>query len=235
MALQRTATSPFEPVFARHAGAIPLPYLRALAYKESGFRPDIIHPTSRATGLFQITRTALESFNIKSGTAHSLAHLINPELNTRVAASHLASVINGYRRLRSLAPDWSSRRWVELLTLGWNAGHNAVIALVARMEASGMPPERITVDTVSELARATGRGKYVADPARVAWAKSVASVFLGGGAVPSRRGPLVASMVPSGRGGALALAFGALMAGVALVFGRPDQADTRKEAHHARG
>lgn len=232
MALQRTATSPFEPVFARHAGAVPLPYLRALAYKESGFRPDVVHPTSRATGLFQITTPALQSFNVRNGSALSLANLLNPELNTRVAASHLASVMNGYRRLRSLAPDWSNRRWVELLTLGWNAGHNAVIALATKMEASGMPPERITVDTVSELARATGRGKYVADPARVSWAKSVANLFLGGGAVPSSRGPMVASMVPAGRGGGLALAFGAVMAGVAIVFGRKggeDQAGGRHE------
>lgn len=214
MALQRTATSPFEPIFARHAGAIPQAYLRSLAYKESGFRPHIVHPTSRATGLFQITTPALQDFNVRNRTALALTHLLDPELNTRVAVQHLGNLVNAYRRVRSLAPDWSNRRWLELLTLGWNSGHNAVISLASQLEASGIPPERITADTVSELARATGRAKYVADPARVAWSKSVASMFLGGGVVPQGRSPLIASMIPDGSGGGLALAFGLAMAGV---------------------
>ena len=221
MALQRTTTSPFEPIFARHAGVIPQPYLRSLAYKESGFRPDVVHPRSRATGLFQITATALKSFNDANRSALALAHLTSPETNTQVAVHHLKSVINVYRRYRSLAPDWSSRRWVELLTLGWNAGHNAVASLAAQMEATGLPPERITVDTVGQLARATGRAQYVADPARVAWAKAVASLFLGGGEVPSSSTPLMASMIPgTGGGGPLMLAFAVVTAGAVAVFGR---------------
>jgi hypothetical protein len=138
-----------------------------------------------------------------------------------VAVHHLKSVINVYRRYRSLAPDWSSRRWVELLTLGWNAGHNAVASLAAQMETSGIPIERITVDSVSELARATGRAPYVADPARVSWAKSVASLFLGGGEVPSRGNTLMASMIPgTGQGGTVMLAVALVAAGAVAVFGR---------------
>src|SRR4051794_38516140 len=116
MALQRTATSPFEPIFARYAGAIPLPYLRSLSYSESSFRPDLVHPQSHATGLFQITNSALKGYNAANKKAFTLANLTDPELNTRVAVSHLGNVINVYRKHRSLAPDWSSRRWIELLT-----------------------------------------------------------------------------------------------------------------------
>lgn len=215
MALARTASSPFEGHFARHGGAIPQAYLRSLAYRESGFRPDIVHPTSRATGLFQITAPALTGFNQKKGSALQLAHLVDPELNTRVAVHHLGDVINVYRRHRSLQPDWTSRRWVELLTLGWNAGHNALARIVARMEASNIPPERITVDSVSQVARGLGAAKYVADPARVAWAKSVASLFDGGGAVPSRGGPLVAGI--AGGGGPLALIMLGLAGAIAFA------------------
>jgi hypothetical protein len=221
MALLRTTTSPFEPIFARHAGAIPQPYLRSLAFKESGFRPEVVHPRSRATGLFQITATALKSFNDANRSELALPHLTNPEMNTRVAVHHLKSVINVYRRYRSLAPDWSSRRWVELLTLGWNAGHNAVAALAAQMEASGIPSERITVESVSELARATGRAPYVADPARVTWAKSVASLFLGGGEAPAPGNGLMASMMPGTEGGGtVVLVLALATAGAVAVFGR---------------
>jgi hypothetical protein len=229
VALQRTTTSPFEAIFARYAGDIPLPYLRSLSYRESSFRPDLVHPKSHATGLFQITASALKGFNDANKTALKLGQLTDPELNTRVGAFHLGNVIRVYRRYRSLAPDWSSRRWIELLTLGWNAGHNAIAGLASKMESSGMPPERITVDTVSELARATGRGKYVADPARVGWSKSVATLFLGGGVVPAGGAPsgastpLVASMIPgvgAGGGGGLALAFALVTAGAVVVFGK---------------
>lgn len=186
-------TTPLDAIFAKNAGPIPAGFLRVLAYKESGFRPDVVHPTSKATGLFQITNSALSSFNQRNSAGLSLAHLTDPDLNTRVAVQHLASVINVYKRYRSLQPDWTSRRWLELLTLGWNAGHNAVAQIVGRMESTGLPDDRINVDTVSQAAAAIGgSARFVADPARVSWAKSVAATYLGGSAP---RG-LYASMVP---------------------------------------
>lgn len=220
MALQRTTTSPFEATFARYAGAIPQDFLRTLAYRESSLRPDQVHPKSQATGLFQITKPALAGFNAATGSKLTLANLTDPDVNTRAAVHHLTSVINTYRRHRSLAPDWTSRRWVELLTLGWNAGHNAIATLASKMEKGGLPDERITVDTVSQLARASGNGKYVADPARVTWSKSVASLFLGGGAIPSGGAPLTASILPGAGGGTAALIFTLLTAGAVLAFGR---------------
>ena len=168
-------------VFAKYSGVVPENYLRVLAYKESGFRPDVVHPQSKATGLFQITNTALSSFNQRNATSLQLPQLVDPELNTQVASQHLAGVINVYKKYRSLQPDWNSRRWLELLTLGWNAGHNAVASIAARMEATGLPIDRINVDTVSQAAAAIGgKAKYVGDAARVAWSKSVAGKFLGG-------------------------------------------------------
>ncbi len=178
MALQTTGPGS---VFARYAGVVPENYLRVLAYKESGFRPDVVHPQSKATGLFQITNVALQSFNQRNGTSFQLPQLVDPDLNTRVASQHLAGVINVYKKYPSLQPNWNSRRWLELLTLGWNAGHNAVASIVGRMEATGLPADRINADTVSQAAAAIGgKAKYVGNTSRVAWAKSVASKFLGG-------------------------------------------------------
>jgi hypothetical protein len=225
MAIQQ---SPFEPMFAKHASTFGIPhaYLRTLAYKESGFRPAVVHPRSRATGLFQITSIALNAFNQRNRSGLQLAHLVDPEINTRVAAEHLARVIDVYRSYRSLQPDWSSQRWVELLTLGWNAGHNAVAQIAGRLEAQRIPPERITVDTVSQVAATLGGSAvYVGDPARVAWAKSVAAMFLGKG-VP---GAVYASTlpIPGGSGGALALlglvAVGAAIAAVAAATGGKEE------------
>jgi len=216
MALARVPASPFEGHFARHAGAIPQDYLRALAYRESGFRPGVVHPTSGATGLFQITAPALADFNQKQASALQLAHLVDPELNTRVAAGHLQQVIDTYRRHRSLRPDWSSRRWIELLTLGWNAGHNAVARIAGRMEASNIPPERITVDSVSQVARGLGQARFVADPQRVAWSKSVAKLYLRGAQAPEGRGMMVAQAGLGGGGGPLPLIM--LLAAGALVY-----------------
>lgn len=230
MALARTTESPFEGHFARYAGAIPQAYLRSLAYRESAFRPDIVHPRSRATGLFQITTPALTTFNQREGSALQLAHLVDPDLNTRVAVHHLGDVINAYRKLRSLQPDWTSRRWIELVTLGWNAGHNAVARIVASMEASNVPPERITVDAVSQVARGTGTAKYVADPARVSWAKSVADLFLGGGAVPASGRTLVAQTGVAGGGGPVALVLVALAGVLGLaVSGKQGQRERREK------
>lgn len=216
------SSSPFEALFVKYGGvsAIPVAYLRALAYRESGFRPDVVHPSSRATGLFQITKVALDTYNRRNRTAHALEQLKDPELNTRVAAQHLVSVIGAYRRHRSLQPDWQSRRWVELLTLGWNAGHNAIARLVAKMEASRIPLERITVDSVRQLAAASaGTGKYVAEPGRVAWSKSVAELFLRGDGGSPGGGQAAAS--PSGgvlaQGARTGLAVLAVVAAGAVV------------------
>lgn len=189
MPLQRSTGSPYDDLFAQNAGPIPQTFLRSLAYRESSLRPDMVHPTSHATGLFQITTSALTSFNDRQGSGFQLAHMVDPALNTKVAVDHLKSIVAVYRRYRSLQPDWTSRRWVELLVLGWNAGHNAVARLAAQLEASGLPNDRITVDTVGDLARSSGTAKYVGDAGRISWAKSVASLYLdNGGRIPTGGG-----------------------------------------------
>lgn len=166
-----------DELFRRHAGSIPVSYLRALAYHESGFNPRIVNPKSNATGLFQITSVALADFNREQGTRHELTELTDPDLVTRVAVRHLGNVIKVYGSVASLKPDWTSRRFIELLTLGWNAGHNAVVRLVKSLEAQGIPQERVTVDTVGQLASKL-RVPYVSEPARLAWAKAVATSAL---------------------------------------------------------
>ena len=180
-----------DDLFGRNAGSIPVFYLRALAYHESGFNPQNVNPKSNATGLFQITSVALADFNKASGTNHGMAALVDPNLATKVAVRHLSAIINLYATVASLRADWSSRRFIELLTFGWNSGHNAVVRLAKLLEAQGVKGERVTVDTVGQLA---GKLKvpYVSEPARISWAKTVASTAL----TPLGPGPNVASFFP---------------------------------------
>lgn len=177
-----------DDLFGRYAGPIPLPYLRALAYHESGLNPRNVNPKSNATGLFQITAKALADYNKASGTAHRLAELVNPELATKVAVRHLAAILKLYSEVPSLRPDWASRRFIELLTFGWNSGHNGVARLAKALEAQGISGDRVNVDTIGQLAAKTAV-PYLSEPARISWAKTVARSTL---SAPSPRGPLVA-------------------------------------------
>ena len=215
-------TGPDSP-FARYAGVVPENYLRVLSFKESGFRPEVVHPKSHATGLFQITSTALNTFNQRNNSKVTLPQLVDPELNTRVASQHLAGVINVYKRYRSLQPDWTSRRWLELLTLGWNAGHTAIASIVERMESAGFPNERINIDTVRQAAEAVGgSSKYVADPGRVSWSKSVASMFLGG-ASPRALSRTVVESVESSLGKTILVVTGLVLVGLEIVRRRKER------------
>jgi hypothetical protein len=214
VALQ-SQTRRFDPLFARHANGLPVAYLRALANAESGLDPTKVNSRSGATGLFQITQPALSSFNDRHRLRLELPHLSDPALNTRVATDHLASILGAYRARQSLSPDWESRRWVELLTLGWNAGHNALTRIVERLEQMGLPVERITAEAVGEAAAALRR-RYLSDPARVAWARRVADAYFG----PREEDRMVALQGAS----AIAPALGLVALGTVAAGRRPRRA-----------
>jgi hypothetical protein len=205
----------YDDLFARHAGKIPVAYLRALAWYESGLNPRAVHPRGTATGLFQVTKIALDDYNKRNGTRHSLSDLGDPELSTKVATSHIAHVIAAYSAVPSLRTDWQSRRFMDLLTLGWNGGHNAVLKVVRTLEGQGIPADRITVDTVSQLAAKLGL-PYLSDPRRVTWAKRVTAASLQPGTPPAvRPSPVVATTPPAPSRGSLLVA--ATVVGAAIV------------------
>jgi hypothetical protein len=200
--------NPFEAVFAEHAGAIPVDFLRALALHESGFDPAVVNPQSKATGLFQITQVALDAYNDRQKTSHALAELTDPALSTRVAVDHIGRIQLAYARHPALQTDWQDRRFVELLVYGWNAGHNGVAGLVGKLEAGGLPVERITADAVRQLAARTSRSPYLASPSRVAWAKAVAASYFADG--EGAAGPAVASVASMASAAAFLVGIGAI-------------------------
>lgn len=223
----------FDAVFQKYRGNIPIEYVRTLAYYESHWDPNAVNkpatisdatwysmpPGKRVTvgtgavGLFQITEV------VRKDAGVSRADLLNPEVNTRVALGLLNRIVSSWASVPGLAADWRSRRWVELVTFGWNAGYSktaGVAFAAAQLAAEGVKPDAITVTAIHAWANRTGKGSaWLAVGAKADWARKVADTYIG--AIAGKGGPVASTRksAPGGGGGA-ALALG-LAAGLGVV------------------
>jgi hypothetical protein len=182
----------WDPMIERFAGNVPVAFIRALVHGESGGDSQKENPVSHAAGLLQITDIVRKDWN----TAHqdapvSRSDLFDPEINVRIGAALLNRIVQTYRRHATLKPDWASRRYAELVALGWNAGYSdrgGVGLAVTELEAAGGKPDDVTVDTVARVAAELPHAsRFVSNSDRIAYAKAVADLYLG-----SRRAPVVA-------------------------------------------
>ncbi len=171
----------------KYAGDIPPAYLLTLLHYESGGRPDCVMKTSHATGLFQITWAALADYNREAGTHFELEAMKDPELNTVIAVRTLHRIMKSYEKNHPEsigAPDWSSPRYLGLLTLGWNAGYSeasGVGYVVSAMEKAGVPKDKITATNVRLAAdKLKTAGKHLREKDRVDWVRRLVMAFLGG-------------------------------------------------------
>jgi soluble lytic murein transglycosylase-like protein len=183
----------WDPVIERFAGNVPVAFIRALVHGESGGDSQKENPVSHATGLLQITDIVRKDWNAAHpGAPVSRADLFDPEINVRIGAALLNRIAQTYRHHPTLKPDWSSRRYAELVALGWNAGYSdrgGVGLAVGELEAAGAQAADVTVDSVARVAASLPQtSRFVALPERVAYAKAVADLYLG-----SRRAPVVAA------------------------------------------
>jgi hypothetical protein len=177
-------------IFEDLAEGVPPDFLRALAYRESGLDPNRVNPTSRATGLFQITAPVLKDYNRANATSYALDDVRDPVLATKIAVFHIGRIIALWKPVPALGADFGDRRWLELLVLGWNAGPSAVLKVARRLTEIGVPPERITAASVNEAAQKMSPGSWIARPERLGFARLVAATYADRGA----RGRLVASL-----------------------------------------
>jgi hypothetical protein len=202
----------WDPVIERFASQVPLAFIRAMIHGESGGNPQKENPVSHAAGLLQITDIVRKDWNAAHPDAPiNRSDLFDPEINVRIGAALLNRIVQTYRRHPTLKPDWTSRRYAELVALGWNAGYSdraGVGLAVTELEAAGARPEDVTVETVARVAAGLSQAsRFVALPARVAYAKAVADLYLGSNRAPvvaargSVAGPVVIAML-----GALGLA-----------------------------
>jgi|SRR5579871_38540 len=181
----------WDPVIEKYAGRVPVAFIRALVHGESGGNSQKENPTSHAAGLLQITEIVRQDWNSAHVDAPvSREQLFDPEINVRIGAALLNRIVQAYAHHPTMRPDWKSRRYPELVALGWNAGysdHGGVGLAVTELEAAGATPDDVTVDTVARVATSLPKAsRFVSSPDRVAYAKAVADLYLG-----SRRAPVV--------------------------------------------
>jgi hypothetical protein len=175
-------TRTFDPLFAAFGPTLPTAYLRALAAHESNMQPTGINGAGR--GLFAVVAIKLQDFNQRHGTHFSLDDLMNPVVNVQVAAGFLrdavvASYAKNHPDVANLREDWSNPRFVELMTLGWNAGYSELAGVgrvAAFLEHQGR--RDITLDLVQANASAAGASPTLADPRRARFCRDVTATYL---------------------------------------------------------
>lgn len=181
----RAASAPltrrFDDLFRQHGQGLPVAYLRALAYAESGLNP------SDPKGLINVVPIALADYNRRHPEAPiGPDRMRDPASNIRVAADILRAIVGSYRRnhgdVPNLIEDWGNPRFVELLTLGWNAGFSelAGVGRVVRylmVQPQASRPAAVTVDVIAANARTYDASAHLSNPRKLAFAKRVAATY----------------------------------------------------------
>ena len=188
----------FDPLYSRYRGSIPIEYVRALVERESNGQPSV--RTGSAIGLLQIVPVVLADYNKRHGTAYVSEHLTDPATNLAIGCELLQIIVTSYAKnhpqIRTMQPNWDNPEYVGLVTLGWNAGYSEAGGLgrVARY-LEGLGAVDITVEQASAHAKLAGATKHLANPAKVAWCKSVVALYQRERALrlasPSASSPLV--------------------------------------------
>jgi hypothetical protein len=171
----------FDQIFAAYGHGIPVPYLRALALRESGMNAR--SSDGPAWGLLQVIEVVRQDFNQRTGATYTRQDLLNPIVNVSIASSALATIVESYARnhphVHNLQPDWFNPKFVELVTFGWNAGwseRGGVGRVSTFLEQRGVLDQ--TIDTIHQAARAAGASQHLSNAAKVAWSKSVVAQYL---------------------------------------------------------
>ena len=176
-------TRAFDPIFRAEGRGLPVAYLRALAHAESRLT------ASARLGLISVVPVALDDYNRRHpGARVEPGALRDPVVNVRVAADILRTIIASYRQhhpdVRNLVEDWRNPRFVELLTTGWNAGYSErggvgrVVRYLQARPVAAPGADELTVDAVFAAAAKAGATRHLSNPARLAFAKSVARTYL---------------------------------------------------------
>lgn len=180
-------TTKYDTIFSKYGNGLPVPYLRALASRESDMNPlSGKGTTSAAKGLLQVIPVVLKDYNEEHGTKLKESDLYTPIVNVAIATSTMKHILKSYSMSPPLAEvDWSSKRWVELFTFGWNAGYSlaAGVAKVAtEMSKAGISDSDVTIETVSSFASkliqdGNNVSSNLTNQAKVSWCKGVVSLY----------------------------------------------------------
>lgn len=170
----------YDKIFAREGHGLPVPFLRALAKRESNLNPK--NNKGPAWGLLQVGINAnagnvLSSYNHRHGTSLTKTDMLDPAKNVRVASDLLSRIVAMYER-EGIETDWSNGNFIGLVVAGWNSGYSAkagTVKVVRHLVKSGLPVTHANVFAHSEAAGAT---RHLRNPKKLAWQKSVIALAL---------------------------------------------------------
>ncbi len=173
-------TREFDPIFAASGHGLPVAYLRALAAHESDMHAGI--SAGPAVGLLQVVDAVRADHNTRHTTQITRADLLVPATNVEVAASAIRRIVDSLQRnhpaIANLREDWGNLRFVELVTLSWNAGwsERGGLGRVARyLEGQGRPA--VTVEAIVANAAAAGASHHLSNQRKLAFANAVTRTY----------------------------------------------------------
>lgn len=180
----------YDHIFRRHAGRLPVNYLRALSKRESNMNPR--ETEDPAWGLMQVVPVVRLEYNKNHGTNYSKQDLLNPDVNVKMASSLINRIVKLYGKTHSRSPnmreDWHNPEFVKLVTAGWNSGYSNVggVGKVAYyLEKHGIP---VTHDNVFKYSQAAGATRHLTGNTSLRWQRSVADLFYAEGGPESMFG-----------------------------------------------
>jgi hypothetical protein len=169
----------YDDVFAACGQGLPVPFLRALALRESDMSPRLC--SGPAWGLLQVIEVVRADFNQRAGTRYTRQDLLDPAINVTIAATTIALIVKSYAihhpDAANLRTDWRNPQFAALVAFGWNAGWSER-AGVGRV-ATYLEQRGITVDinNVHRYSCEAGASKHLANPRKLAFAKSIAKQY----------------------------------------------------------
>jgi hypothetical protein len=169
--------STYDSIFQKHAGRLPVAYLRALGKRESDLNPR--SSDGAAWGLLQVIPAVLKSYNERHGTSHNREELLNPDTNVQIAADLLNRIVVAFGKhpSRNLKENWANPEFVKLVTAGWNSGYSeagGVGRVADYLEQRGIP---VTHDSVFKHAGSAGATEHLSNPAKQSWQRGVAALY----------------------------------------------------------
>ena len=109
--------------------------------------------------------------------------LLDPAVNIAIASDVLTRIIDGYARFHGDAPnlqvDWSNPLFIELLTLGWNAGFSergGVGRVASHLSRRGFVD--FTLDDIVATAKQAGASPNLSNPHKARFARLVTTQYL---------------------------------------------------------
>lgn len=170
----------FDKIFEKEGHGLPVPFLRALAKRESNLNPK--DSKGPAWGLLQVGINAnagnvLSSYNHRHGTSLTKSDMLDPAKNVRVASDLLSRIVSLYNQ-EGIKTDWGNGNFIGLVVAGWNSGYSrkaGTIKVIRHLAKAGLP---VTHENVFSHSKAAGATKHLGNPKKLAWQKGVVALAL---------------------------------------------------------